>query len=310
MDAIVRIREKARRNPKVIALPEYYDPRVKEAFGIIEKEGIAKAVLLTPEMVDLSKKERYIEEFYELRRGKGVDLDSVKKLFEDTLYYAAMQTRHGEIDGFVAGAAHTTADMARAAIHSLGMDERFGIACSCFIMCVPECVFGDEGTFVFADCGIIPDPNSRQLACIAVAASEFAAKLLGIPAKAAFLSYSTKGSAKTKSSEKILEAIRIAREIDPKVLVDGELQGDAAIVPEVARIKVEGESPVAGKANVLIFPNLEAGNICYKLVERLAKARALGPIMLGLNKPCSDLSRGCSVDDVVDCTAVTAIRAQ
>ena len=220
-----------------------------------------------------------------------------------------MMTREGLVDGLVAGASHTTPDMARACIRCIGIDQRFTIASSCFIMEVPNCVYGDAGTFVFADCGIIPDPNARQLSCIAIAASELAGKVLNITPKVAFISYSTKGSAKTKSADKIMQALAVVKESVPGLLVDGEMQVDAAIVPEVAKIKAPG-SPLEGKANVLIFPNLEAGNIGYKLTQRLSGARAIGPLFLGLNKPASDLSRGCSVEDIVDCVAVTAIRAQ
>lgn len=309
MDIIQQIHNKAKANLKTILLPEYNDSRVAEAAKIIEKEGIAKVILLSPDKVSSQDRERYIEQYYQLRKAKGISLDEVKNIFKDTLYCAAMMTREGRADGFVAGASHTTPDMARAALHCLEVDPRFAIACSCFIMAVPDCVLGEQGNFVFADCGIIPDPNSRQLACIAVASAELAAKVMGIEAKVALLSYSTKGSSKTKSAEKIAEALKLAKKIAPDLIIDGELQVDAAIVPEVAKIKYS-DSPVGGKANVLIFPNLEAGNIGYKLVQRLAKARALGPLILGLNKPCSDLSRGCFVEDIVDCVAVTAIRAQ
>jgi phosphate acetyltransferase len=191
----------------------------------------------------------------------------------------------------------------------IGIDDRITLVSSCFIMTVPNCEYGDEGTFIYADCGVIPDPNSRQLSCIALAASELAGKVLDLVPRVAFLSYSTKGSAKTKSAYKIREALVSLKQVAPDILADGELQFDAAVIPEVAKIKFP-DSPVGGRANVLIFPNLEAGNIGYKLTERLAKARALGPLLLGLNKPASDLSRGCSVEDIVDCVAVTAIRAQ
>jgi phosphate acetyltransferase len=308
MDTIKKIREKAASIKKTIALPEYNDKRVSEAARIIEAEGIAKPFLITPDKIDLNLKKKYIEEFYELRKAKGADIASVEKLFEDPLYYAAMLTRDGKVDGFVAGAAHTTADVCRSAITGIGLDQRLMIASSCFIMVVPNCAFGDEGTFIFADCGVIPEPNARQLACIGVAAAELGAKVLGFTPRIAFLSYSTKGSAKGKSIDKIQEALKNLKELDPGLLADGELQVDAAIVPEVAKIKFP-DSPVGGKANILIFPNLEAGNICYKMTERLSRARALGPLLMGLKKPCSDLSRGCSVEDVVDCVAVTAVRA-
>jgi len=220
-----------------------------------------------------------------------------------------MITREGKVDGLVAGASHTTPDMARACIRCLGVDERIMIVSSCFIMVVPHCPYGEEGTFAFADCGIIPEPNSRQLACIALSTAEVVTKVLDFTPRIALLSYSTRGSAKAKSAEKISEALGLLKEMAPGLQADGELQVDAAIVPEVARIKYP-DSQLAGKANVLIFPNLEAGNISYKLVQRLANARAIGPLLLGLNKPASDLSRGCSVEDIIDCVAVTAIRAQ
>jgi len=174
---------------------------------------------------------------------------------------------------------------------------------------VPNCPYGDNGTFIFADCGVIPDPNARQLSRIAFSAAELAQKVLHLTPRVAFLSYSTKGSAKVKSADKISDALKMLKELAPGILADGELQLDAAIVPEVAQIKYPN-SPLAGKANVLIFPTLEAGNIGYKLTQRMSKARALGPLLLGVNKPASDLSRGCIIEDVVDCTAVTAIRAQ
>ncbi len=309
MSSIKKIHEQANKIKKTIILPEYNDQRTIEAARIIKEEGLATPLILTPEMVDKNKKEKYIQEFYQLYKDKDIDLNKTKELFEDTLYVAAMMTREGLVDGLVAGASHTTPDMARACIRCIGIDQRFTIASSCFIMEVPNCVYGDAGTFVFADCGIIPDPNARQLSCIAIAASELAGKVLNITPKVAFISYSTKGSAKTKSADKIMQALAVVKESVPGLLVDGEMQVDAAIVPEVAKIKAPG-SPLEGKANVLIFPNLEAGNIGYKLTQRLSGARAIGPLFLGLNKPASDLSRGCSVEDIVDCVAVTAIRAQ
>lgn len=310
MDTIQKIRRKAKSNLKTIILPEYEDKRVVAASQIIEKEGIAKVILMTPDKVDPREKEKYIEDFYVMHSKRDFDVEAVRKLFnEDTLYYSAMMAREGKADGYVGGASHTTADMARSAIRCLRLDSRVNIASSCFIMTIADCTYGDNGTFVFADCGIIPEPNSRQLACIAFSAAELARKVLDLEPRIAFLSYSTKGSAKTKSAEKILEALSIFREMAPGVPADGELQVDAAIVHEVAQIKYPN-SPVGGNANVLIFPNLEAGNIGYKLVERLARARALGPLLVGFDKPASDLSRGCSAEDVVDCVAVTAIRAQ
>lgn len=309
MDTISKIRNQAKANLKTIVLPEYDDERVIEAAKIIAAEGIAKPVLLTPEMVDLKEKQRYIEEFFQMHKAKDLEIEAVENLFSDTLYYAAMMTREDKFDGLVAGASHTTPDMARCAIRCLGIDERITLVSSCFIMEVPDCAYGEAGTFVFADCGIIPDPNSRQLAGIALSAAELAQKVLQLVPRIAFLSYSTRGSAKVKSIDKITEAIEMLKEMAPDLLADGEMQVDAAIVPEVAQIKYP-DSPLGGRANILIFPNLEAGNIGYKLTQRLANARAVGPLLLGLKKPASDLSRGCLVEDVVDCAAVIAIRAQ
>lgn len=309
MDTIKKLRDKARAGLKTIVLPEYGDERVVMAHKIIESEKIAKTILLKEDKIDLKQKARYIKEFYFMHKAKGIDMDMANRLFNDPLYYAAMMVREGQADGLVAGAVHTTPDMARAVIRCLGVDERISVVSSCFIMVVPDCAYGEEGTFIFSDCGIIPEPNSRQLACISLSAAKMAQKVLGITARIALLSYSTKGSAKIKSIEKITEALKLAKEISPDLLIDGELQVDAAIVPEVAKVKLT-ESPVAGKANVLIFPDLGAGNIGYKLVQRLAKARAIGPLFLGLKKPASDLSRGCLVEDIVDSVAVTAIRAQ
>jgi phosphate acetyltransferase len=309
MDIIAEIRQKAKSDLKTIALPEYNDPRVEEARKIIEREGIAKILFLTPEDLQPAEQERFAGEFFQMRKSKGLDLESSRRLFASPLYYAAMLAREGKIDGFVAGASHTTPDIARAAIHCLGVDERLGIACSCFIITVPDFSQGQEGVFIFADCGIVPDPNPRQLASIAVLAAQLGRKVLAIQPRVAFLSYSSKGSARGASIEKIAEAMQLLGKMNVDFLYDGELQVDAAIAPEVAKIK-KADAVLGGKANILIFPNLEAGNIGYKLVERLSHGRALGPLLLGLNKPCSDLSRGCSVQDVVDCVAVTAVRAQ
>lgn len=309
MDVIERIRQKARSNLKTIVLPEYEDKRVAEAAAIIEKEGIAKVILLSKDKFDPESLERYTRIFFQIRQAKGIDVDTARKTVSDPLYYAAMMTREGKVDGYVAGAVRTSADVARSAIYCLGIDKRISIACSSFIMVVPNCPYGENGTFLFADCGVIPEPNPRQLACISLATAELAQKVLNISARVALLSYSTKGSAGGKSVSKVEESLALLKEMAPDLIVDGEFQVDTAIVPEVAKIKYP-DSQVGGKANILIFPSLEAGNIGYKLTQRLAGARAVGPLLMGFNKPCSDLSRGCSVDDVVDCVAVTAIRAQ
>lgn len=308
MEIVETIRQKAKVKNKIIALPESQDNRVKEAAEIIERERIARILLLDSGMLDAKKQDEYANAYYELRKHKGITLEQANESLRNPLYYAAMMTRFGDADGFVAGAAHTTPDVARAAIQCLGVDDRINVASSCFLMIVPDCPYGENGAFIFSDCGIVPDPDARQLACIAISNAEVAENIFGITPRVALLSYSTKGSAKGKSIDKIKEALVLAGQMKPGLLVDGELQADAAIIPEVARIK-SPEGLLGGRANVLIFPNLESGNISYKLVQRLANARAVGPLVVGLNKPCSDLSRGCSVEDVVDAVAVTAIMA-
>lgn len=309
MNSILRIREKAKAAKKLILLPEFGDKRTREAAEMLNREGIARAVLLTPDLIDKAKKEKYAEEFFQMRKAKGMSREEAAMIFEDPLYYAAMDTRAGNSDGFVAGAVHTTPDVVRASILCLGVDKHIGLACSCFIMDVPDCEYGQNGLFIYADCGVIPEPDAAQVASIALAASELGSRILDMPPRVALLSYSTKGSAKGQSVAKMVDALKILKEKAPHLEADGELQVDAAIVPEVARIKSPG-NPTAGKANILIFPDLSAGNISYKLTQRLAKARALGPILLGLSKPCSDLSRGCSAEDIVDCAAVTAVRVK
>ncbi len=308
MEIMQTIREKAKSRQKTIVLPEMEDSRIREAAEIINKEGIARVLLLGKGNLAPEKSEKYAQLYYESRRYKGISPEEAKKVLQDPLYYAAMMTYSGDSDGFVAGASHATPDVARAAIQCLGVDERTSVASSCFLMEIPDCAYGENGAFIFADCGIVPEPNPRQLACIAISNADLMQRLLNIIPRVALLSYSTKGSARGRAIDKISDALSLAKQMRPDILIDGELQVDAAIVPEVAEIKYP-DSLLKGRANVLIFPTLEAGNIGYKLVQRLAKARAIGPLMVGLNKPCSDLSRGCSVDDIVDCVAVTAVRS-
>ncbi len=308
MQIVQKIRNKAKGLKKTIVLPEAGDKRIREAAKLIEGEGIAKIILLDKEKIVTQDKERYAQEFFQLRQPKGLSLDEARRILEHPVYYAAMMTKEGKADGFVAGASHTTPDVARAAIQCLGVDKNLGLALSCFVMVVPDSNYGEGGIFVFADCGIVPEPNSGQLACIALAASDFAKEVLDFLARVALLSYSTHGSARGKSVDKIREALELIKQKKLDLIIDGEIQVDAAVIPEVAKIKCP-DSPLKGEANILIFPNLEAGNISYKLVQRLGKARAIGPLLLGLNKPCSDLSRGCSLEDIIDCVAITAIRA-
>jgi phosphate acetyltransferase len=227
---------------------------------------------------------------------------------KEYVVFGALLVRTGLADGFVAGASHTTPDVVRTAIHCLELDKKIGSVSSAFLMVVPNSVYGESGIFIFADCGVNPDPNPNQLAGSAIAAAELFEKLVGKKPIVAFLSYSSQGSAKGPLVDKVVEAVKMAKERAPALAIDGEFQVDSAIVPEVAKLKCSA-SPVAGKANVLVFPNLDSGNISYKLVQRLANARAVGPLLLGTTKPCSDLSRGCSVDDIVDAVALTSVRS-
>ena len=310
MHWIIRnIRENARKSPKKILFPEFKDERVREAINIIENQGIAEPLLLTPENVDPNRLEEFTEIHYKLRPHKYANVDEVRQLMQDTLYYAAMMTRCGYADGFVAGASYSTSSVIRSALRCLDIDEKINLVSGCFVMAVPDCGYGQNGVFVFSDCAVIPNPNPDQLARIAISAAEFTKDILEFEPRIAFLSFSTHGSANTSALDKIREAVKIVKDKRPKLLVDGELQADAALDEDVAKRKLP-LSPVAGRANVLIFPNLDSGNISYKLTQRLSKARALGPLMLGFKQPCSDLSRGCTVEDVVDCTAITVVRAQ
>jgi len=236
-------------------------------------------------------------------------LEEARELAENPLYYAAMMARRGYVEGFVAGAQLTSSAVIKAALSCLELDRSLGLISSCFLMAVPDCSYGENGVFLYADCGVIPYPTSEQLATIGITTARFAKEVLDFTPRIALLSFSTKGSAEGRWVDKIKEAVEIAKSKNSGFAIDGELQVDAALVPEVAKIKL-GDSEVAGRANVLIFPNLDAGNICYKITQRLAKARELGPIILGTVQPCSDLSRGCDVEDIIDCTAIAVIRAQ
>ncbi|MFH1878381.1 MAG: phosphate acetyltransferase [Candidatus Omnitrophota bacterium] len=331
MSRILELREKAKQEKRAVVLPEGEDKRVVKGAAYIAKEGMANVYLLgnRAEMAKLAEensvaldgvnlidpleheaRDKIITAYYELRKHKGITRDEAEKtIMTNYVYYAAAMVRMGIADGFVAGASHTTSDVARAAIQCLRLDREIGTVSSSFIMELENCPFGEKGLFAYGDCGIIPYPTTRQLVGIAIATSNLFQKLFGIDPRVAMLSYSTKGSAKGDTVDSIREAVEKIKNKRPDLLIDGELQLDAAIVPEVAEMKCPG-SKVAGKANVLIFPNLDAGNISYKLSQRLGNARAVGPIIQGLDKPCSDLSRGCSWEDVVDTAAVVAIQAQ
>ena len=280
MNFLDEIRSKARKLNKRIILPEISDTRIIEAAKIIAKEEIAQVIL--PQESDFN----------------GLD----------PLVYGAKMVSEGRADGMVAGAAHATADTLRSAIHYVGVASGNTIISSFFIMVVPNSIHGENGILFFADCAVLPDPNPKQLAEIAITTARSFTALMGKEPRVAMLSFSTKGSSVDKEVHKVREATQFAREMNPKLLIDGELQVDAALIAEIGNRKSPG-SPVAGRANVLIFPDLDAGNIGYKLTERLAKAVAIGPILQGVAKPVNDLSRGCSVEDVVNVVAITAIQA-
>ena len=331
MSRILTLRDKARKDKRKILLPEGEDSRVVKAASFIASEGLADVFLIgkKTEVEELASKdslsldgvgiidpfvsderEEIINAYYEKRKYKGMTREEAEEtVMGNLVYYAAMMTSMGLADGYVAGASHTTSDVARASIHCLKIDRDIGTVSSSFIMELEDCPFGDQGLFAYGDCGIIPYPTARQLAGIAVATSDLFHKLFDIESRVALLSFSTKGSAKAESIETVRAALERVKAKRPNLIVDGELQLDAAIVPEVAHRKCP-DSVVAGKANVLIFPNLDAGNISYKLSQRLGRARAVGPLLQGLDRPCSDLSRGCNWEEVVDTTVVTAIRAQ
>ncbi|HBT49463.1 MAG: Phosphotransacetylase [Caldanaerobacter subterraneus] len=328
MSVMDNIIQKAKANKKKIVLPEGTEPRTLKAAEIVLKEGIADLVLLGKEEeirekakgLDISKAEivdpekspnleRYAKEYYELRKNKGMTEEEAERLMKDPMYYGCMMVKLGDVDGMVSGAIHATADVFRPAFQIIKTAPNVKVVSSAFIMEVPECKYGSDGVFIFADCAINPNPTAEELAAIAIASAHTAKVLAGIEPKVAMLSFSTKGSANHELVDKVKRATEIAKELAPDLLIDGELQVDAAIVKEVGELKAPG-SPVAGQANVLIFPDLQAGNIGYKLVQRLAKANAIGPISQGLAKPVNDLSRGCSVEDIVNVIAITSVQAQ
>ena len=328
---IDKLREIAKKDPKKIVLPEGDDPRVLEAASILISQGLAKIILVGKESdikkvakensisidkaeivnaEDYSRLDEMIEAFYESRKHKGVTREDAKTaVLGNRIYFGALLVRLGEADGFVAGASHTTSNVARAALFCLGLSKDIKVMSGAFLVEMEDFEYGDEGLFIFSDCGIVPNPNPEQLADIAISSSRLYENFFKKKPHTALLSYSTKGSARGESVDKVLKALEVIRKKSPGLLADGELQLDSAIVPEVAKIKAP-TSRVAGKANVLIFPNLDAGNISYKLIQRLGKARVVGPLLQGLTKPGSDLSRGCGVEEIIDAVAATALRAQ
>lgn len=325
------IKEKARSDKKKIVLPETTDKRTLIAAASILAEDIADIIMVGnkekimdgagwlevdltgAEIIDphtTDKLEEYVELLYETRKSKGMTPEKAREiLLQDSLTFGVIMVKANDADGMVAGACHSTADTLRPALQILKTAPGVKLVSAFFLLDVPDCEYGDNGTFLFADCGLNQDPTPEELAAIADSSAKSFKQLVGTKPMIAMLSHSTKGSAKHPLVDKVVEATRIAKEQYPHLTLDGELQTDAALVPSVAKSKASG-SEVAGKANVLIFPNLDSGNIGYKLVQRLAKAEAYGPMLQGISKPVNDLSRGCSWQDIVGVVALTAVQAQ
>ncbi|MFW5981696.1 MAG: phosphate acetyltransferase [Halanaerobiaceae bacterium] len=329
MDLLTSFKKKAQEKKKKIVLPEGNEARVIKAAGLILAEEIAdlyilgnveemlsiardegvdieKAKLINPEESDLI--EEFSNLFYELRKHKGISEEDARSLVVDPLYFGTMLVHTDRAAGMVAGSINSTGDVLRPAFQVIKTKPGVSVVSGAFIMQVPDTEYGNNGSFIFGDCGVNPNPDAEQLAEIAISSAETAKCLLDIEPIVALLSFSTKGSAKHELVDKVVEATKIAQEKAPELKLDGELQVDAALVDSVAKTK-SPDSDVAGKANVLIFPDLQSGNIAYKLTQRLAKAEALGPILQGIAKPINDLSRGCSVEDIVNIVAITSIQA-
>lgn len=330
MDLMKSMWEMAKSNRKRIVLAEGEEIRNLKACDKILKIGLADIILVgnlekvknnakelgicidgaeivDPNSSDLA--EKFKNEFYELRKKKGMTLEKAEQMIKDPLYFATMYLKMGYADGMVSGAIHTTGDLLRPGLQIIKTAPGVNIVSGFFVMVVPDCKYGESGLLLFADCAVNPNPTAEELASIAITTAETAKKLCNLDPKVAMLSFSTMGSAKGELVDKVKNATAIAKEMRADLDIDGELQLDAAIEEEVARLKAPG-SKVAGKANVLVFPDLQTGNIGYKLVQRFANAKAIGPICQGFAKPVNDLSRGCSSDDIVNVVAMTVVQAQ
>jgi len=312
MNLVERLKETARTQLKRIVLPEGNEPRTVAAAKVIAYTGIADPVLLTPELIaapsNAATLARYASALHELRKSKGLTEEAAAKLAEDPMYYGMMMVKCGDADGLVSGAVHSTGDMLRPALQIIKTAPGMKLVSSSFLVECQNRSIGEDGVLVYADCVVNPCPNAEELAHIAVATAETAQKLCGIEPRVAMLSFSTKGSAGHALVDKVREATEIVHGLAPGLIVDGELQLDAALVPEVAALKAGG-SPVAGRANVLVFPDLQSGNIGYKITQRLGGASCFA-VLQGLASPCNDLSRGCSVEDIVNTVAATAVQSQ
>ncbi len=330
MELLTTIKSNAKKQDKCIVLPEGTEERTLKAADEIIKEGIARIILLgNPDEIhqqsskynlkhltgatvidprDHEKKDFYGDMLYDLRKHKGLSRDEAQKLVEDPLYLATLLIKNGEADGEVAGAANATGNVLRPAFQVVKTLPGISVVSGAFIMILPDKQWGEDGILVFADCAVHPDPNAEELAQIAVMTAQTTRAIVDIEPRVAMLSFSTKGSAQHPLCEKVTKATELAREMMPDIQIDGELQADAAIVKAIGQSKAPGSS-IAGEANVLVFPGLESGNIGYKLVQRLAGAQAVGPVLQGMAAPINDLSRGCSVDDIVNLVAITVNQA-